>query len=33
MPQTKRSLAGNYKIIPGQEDFGLWHPGWGQENR
>ncbi len=27
------SLDGNNYIIPGQGDFGLWHPGWGQENR
>jgi hypothetical protein len=28
MSLTKLSLAGNYKIIPAHEEFGLWHPGW-----
>jgi hypothetical protein len=27
---TKHSLAGNYLIIPGQGEFGLWHR-WGRE--
>ncbi len=30
---TKLFLAGYFKIIPGQEESGKWHPGWGQENR
>jgi hypothetical protein len=30
---TKLSLTGNYQIIPGQGEFGKWHPGWGRENR
>jgi hypothetical protein len=30
---TKLSLAGNNKIIPGQGEFGQWHPGRGRENR
>ncbi len=25
---TNLSLAGNNLIIPGQGEFGLWHPGW-----
>ncbi len=30
---TKLSLAGNNQLIPGQGEFGYWHPGWGRENR
>jgi hypothetical protein len=33
MSLTKLSLAGNYLIIPGQGEFGKWHPAWGRENR
>ncbi len=33
MSLTKLSLAGNDLIIPGQGEFGTWHPGWGWENR
>jgi hypothetical protein len=32
MPLTKLSLAGNNLIVPGQGEFGKWHPGWGREN-
>jgi hypothetical protein len=30
---TKLSLDGNNLIIPGQGEFGKWHPGWGRDNR
>jgi hypothetical protein len=30
---TKLSLAGDKLVIPAQGEFGLWHPGWGRENR
>ncbi len=33
MSQANFSLAGKNLIIPGQGEFGLWHPGWGRENR
>jgi hypothetical protein len=33
MSLTKLSLAGNNFIIPGQGEFGKWHPSWGRENR
>ncbi len=33
MSMTKLSLAGNNQKIPGQGEFGKWHPGWGRENR
>jgi hypothetical protein len=33
MSLTKLSLAGNNLIIPDQGEFGLYHPGWGRENR
>jgi hypothetical protein len=33
MSLTKLSLAGKNVIIPGQGEFGKWHPGLGQENR
>ncbi len=32
MSLTKLSLAGNHLIIPGQGEFGKWHPRWGREN-
>jgi hypothetical protein len=32
MSLTKLPQAGKNLIIPGQEEFGKWHPGWGQEN-
>ncbi len=30
MSPTKLSLAENILIIPGQGEFGKWHPGWGK---
>jgi hypothetical protein len=33
MSLTKLSLDGNNLTIPGQGEFGQWHPGWGRENR
>ncbi len=33
MSLTKLSLAGNYKIIPRQVEFGKCHPSWGRVNR
>ncbi len=33
MSLTKLSLTGKNWIIPGQWEFGQWHPGWGRENR
>jgi hypothetical protein len=33
MPLTKRSLAMNNLIIPGQGAFGKWHPGWGGDGK
>ncbi len=33
MSLTKLSLAGNNWVIPGQGEFGQWHPVRGQENR
>ncbi len=30
MSLTKLSLGGNIKIVPGQGEFGKWHPGWGR---
>ncbi len=33
MSLTKLSLAGNISIIPGQGEFGQWHPAWGLENQ
>ncbi len=33
MSLTKLSLTGKNKIIPGQGEFGQWHPGLGRENR
>ncbi len=33
MSLTRLSLAGNNLSIPGQAEFGTWHPGWVRENR
>ncbi len=33
MSLTKLSWRGIFLIIPGQGEFGKWHPGWGRENR
>jgi hypothetical protein len=33
MSLTKLSLAWKNLIIPGQGEFGQWHPAWGMENR
>ncbi len=33
MPLPKLSLGGNNLTIPGQGEFGNWHPGWGKTTK